>query len=426
VKDQNDALSGAANAQGDQANNNQTMESLLESEALSVELPQTGEIRKGMIASIGPSQILISIGAKSEGVVAGRELEQLTPEELAELKVGQEVNVFVLNPEDQNGNVVLSFKRAQEQMSWENVEKMIADETAIDTKIIGFNKGGLIVAVGNLRGFVPSSQVSAMRRSQSTGDTPEQRWQKMVGEPISVRIIEVDRERRRLILSERAASTESRASMKDRVIGELEEGNTYTGRVTSLADFGAFVNINGADGLVHLSELSWDRLTHPKEILEVGQEVQVKVINIDRDKKRIGLSLRALQDDPWRSRVEKFSVGQLVEGVITRLTKFGAFARLEGDIEGLIHISELSENRVEHPKEVLKEGEVKTLRIIRIDSDQHRIGLSLRKVDSAAFADKDFKMLTQEFGDQEDESPDESLMDNSDQSPADSSEETNE
>lgn len=406
--DQNEALSGSANAQGDQPNNHQTMEALLESESLSVELPQTGEIRKGMIASIGSNQILISIGAKSEGVVAGRDLEQLTEEERAELKVGQEVNVYVVNPEDQNGNVVLSFKRAQEQMSWENVEKMITDETVIETKIIGFNKGGLIVAVGNLRGFVPSSQISATRRTQSSGDTPEQRWQKMVGQPISVRIIEVDRERRRLILSERAANAESRASMKDRIIGELEEGKSYSGRVTSLADFGAFVNVNGADGLVHLSELSWERLAHPKEILEVGQEVQVKVINIDREKKRIGLSIRALQDDPWKSRVEKFSVGQLVEGVITRLTKFGAFARLEGDIEGLIHISELSENRVEHPKEVLKDGDVKTLRVIRIESDQHRIGLSLRKVDSAAFADKDFKMLTQEFNEPDEEiQPDE-------------------
>jgi small subunit ribosomal protein S1 len=404
VIDENETLSGqeAENTQGEHPNN-QTMESLLESESLSVELPQVGEIRKGMIASIGASQILISVGAKSEGVVAGRELEQLTAEERAELKVGQEVSVFVLNPEDQNGNVVLSFKRAQEEMSWENVEKMITEESVIDTKIIGFNKGGLIVAVGNLRGFVPSSQISATRRAQSSGDTPEQRWQKMVGQAISVRIIEVDRERRRLILTERSTNTESRSSMKDRVISELEEGKTYTGKVTSLAEFGAFVNINGADGLVHLSELSWDRLAHPKDLLEVGQEVKVKVINIDREKKRIGLSMRALQDDPWKNRVEKFSVGQLVEGMITRLTKFGAFARLEGDIEGLIHISELSENRVEHPKEVLREGETKTLRVIRIDGEQHRIGLSLRKVDSAAFADKDFKMLTQEFGGQDEE-----------------------
>lgn len=402
MKEQNDALTGQgaakANPQGDQPNNhNQTMESLLETESLSVELPQVGEIRKGTIASINASQILVSIGAKSEGIISGRELEQLTEEERNALQVGQEVNVFVVNPEDTNGNVVLSFKRAQEQMSWENVERMIADETVVDSKIIGFNKGGLIVGVGGLRGFVPASQISATRRSQSTGETPEQRWQKMVGQPISVRIIEVDRERRRLILSERAANTESRASIKERVISELEEGKVYTGRVTSLADFGAFVNLNGADGLVHLSELSWERLQHPREILEVGQEVKVKVINIDREKRRIGLSMRALQDDPWKTRVEKFSVGQLVEGVITRLTKFGAFARLEGDIEGLIHISEISETRIEHPKEVLKEGDVKTLRVIRIDPEQHRIGLSLRKVDSAAFADKDFKMLTQEF-----------------------------
>lgn len=399
--DQNETLSGTSNAQGDQ-NNNQSMEALLASESLSIDLPKAGEIRKGTIASISTNQILISIGAKSEGVVAGKELEQLTQEERDALSVGQELDVFVISPEDSNGNVVLSLKRAYEQIAWENVEKMIADETVLDTKIIGFNKGGLIAAVGNLRGFIPSSQISAVRRAQAIGDKPEQRYQKMVGQPISVRIVEVDRERRRLILSERAASTESRAELKERVIAELEDGQTYAGRVTSLADFGAFVNINGADGLVHLSEISWDHVAHPREVLEVGQEVNVKVINIDREKKRIGLSIRALQDDPWRSRMAKFSVGQLVEGAITRLTKFGAFARLEGDIEGLIHISELSESRVEHPKEVLHEGDVKTLRIIRIDPDQHRIGLSLRKVDSAAFADKDFKMLTKDFGGDED------------------------
>jgi small subunit ribosomal protein S1 len=236
-----------------------------------------------------------------------------------------------------------------------------------------------------------------MRRSIAVGDTPEQRFGKMVSEPISVRIIEVDRERRRLILSERAASSESRQSIKERVIEELEEGEVRTGRVTSLADFGAFVNISGADGLVHLSELSWEHISHPSEILEVGQEVQVKIISIDTEKKRIGLSIRQLSEDPWRSRLEKYQVGQLVEGVITRLTKFGAFARLEGEIEGLIHISEISEDRIEHPREMLHEGDVVTLRVIRIDPDQRRIGLSLRKVDSAAFADKDMKILTKEL-----------------------------
>ena len=396
-----------ASQQGDQ--NNQSMESLLANENLSVDMPQAGEIRTGMIASIASSQILVSIGAKSEGVISGRELDQLSEEERQTLVVGAEIPVYVINPEDENGNIVLSFRRAQEQISWENVEKMLEGDSVYDSKIVGFNKGGLIVMVGGLRGFLPSSQINAIRRSQSTGDTPEQRWQKMVGEPITVRIIEVDRERRRLILSERSVSSESRQSIKERVIDELEVGKVYTGRVTSLSDFGAFVNVNGADGLVHLSELSWDRVQHPREILEVGQEVKVKVINIDKEKKRIGLSMRALADDPWASRVEKFSVGQLVEGVITRLTKFGAFARLEGDIEGLIHISEMADHRIDHPKEVLKEGDVCTLRIVRIDADQHRIGLSLRKVDSGAYADKDYKKLIEEFGtsssDEEEETP---------------------
>lgn len=405
MTDQNQALPAQGSdpkKQGEQAstssNNNQTMESLLKEQELNIDLPQAGEIRKGHIASVSSSQVLVSIGAKSEGLVSGKELEQLTSEERDALAVGQEVYVFVISPEDANGNVVLSLKRAQEQISWDNVEKLLEDSGVVDSKVIGFNKGGLIVSVEGLRGFVPSSQVSALRRMQSTGDTPEQRWQKMIGDPISVRVIEVDRERRRLILSEKAASTESRQSIKERVLEELKEGEVYTGRVTSIANFGAFINVNGADGLVHLSEISWDHIEHPREALEVGQEVKVKVINIDREKKRIGLSIRTLLDDPWKSRLEKYSVGQLVEGVITRLTKFGAFARLEGDIEGLIHISEISENRIEHPKEVLKEGDVKSLRVIRIDPEQHRIGLSLRKVDSAAFADKDFKLMTAEFG----------------------------
>ena len=374
-----------------------TMEALLKQQDLEIDLPQSGQIRKGTIASIAPSQVLISIGAKSEGIVSSRDLEQLTDQERDALEVGKEVYVYVINPEDNNGNVVLSLKRAQEQLSWDSAEKYLADNEVVESKIVGFNKGGLIADVEGLRGFVPSSQVSAMRRSMSTGDTPEQRWQKMVGEDITVRVIEVDRERRRLILSEKAASNESRQSIKERVLDELTVGEVYTGRVTSIANFGAFININGADGLVHLSEISWDHIEHPKEVLEVGQEIDVKVINIDQDKKRIGLSIRVLQEDPWKERLEKYSVGELVEGTITRLTKFGAFARLEGDMEGLIHISELSENRIEHPKEVLKEGDVKSLRVIRIDPEQHRIGLSLRKVDSAAFADKDFKMMTADF-----------------------------
>jgi small subunit ribosomal protein S1 len=398
--EQNDALLGQgaapeSNLPAEHNNNNINMETLLNQEGLALDFPQPGEIRTGVIASISPTQILVSVGAKSEGVITGRELETIPGEERTALQVGQEILVYVLNAEDDNGNVVLSYTRAQEQKGWAEVEKMLEDSATYEGRVDGFNKGGIIVPVYGLRGFIPASQLSISRRMAVTGDTPDQRYAKMIGEPISVRVIEVDRKRRRLILSERAASSETRQSIKERVIESLKEGENYTGKVTSLADFGAFVNVNGADGLVHLSEISWDRVQHPSEVLEVGQEVQVKVINIDHEKRRIGLSIRALQSDPWQSKVEKFKVGQLVEGVITRLTKFGAFARLEGDLEGLIHISEISENRIEHPKEAgLHEGDVVTLRVIRIDPDQRRIGLSLRKVDSGAFKDLDLKQIS--------------------------------
>lgn len=380
-----------------------SMADLLESEEYTVDLPQRGEIRTGVIASIAPSQILVSIGAKSEGVIAGRALDEISPETLKTFETGQEIEAYVLNPEDKNGNVILSYTRAIEMKAWETVVKMEKEETVYEGKIGGYNKGGLLVDVDSLRGFVPASQVSPVRRSQAIGKTPEQRWGKMVGEPISVRVIEVDQERRRLILSERAASNETRQEIKERVIEDLEIGKTYTGRVTSLANFGAFVNINGADGLVHLSEISWERVKNPSEVLEVGQGVDVKVISIDEDKNRIGLSVRQLQDDPWKKRIEKFQVGQLIEGTITRLVKFGAFARIDEDVEGLIHISEISDHRVEHPKEELKEGDVINLRIIRIEPERRRIGLSLRKVDSAAYVDKDMKALAKAIAEQEEE-----------------------
>ena len=372
-----------------------SMADLLDAEEYKVDLPQRGEIRTGVIASIGPSQILVSIGAKSEGVIAGRALDDMSPEVIKSLEVGQEIEAYVLNPEDKYGNVILSYTRAIEMRAWTLVSEMLTNEEAYEGKVSGYNKGGLLVDVEGLRGFVPASQVSAVRRSMAVGATPEQRWAKMHGEAINVRVIEVDKERRRLILSERAASNESRQDIKERVIEGLDIGGTYTGRVTSLANFGAFVNINGADGLVHLSEISWERVKHPSEVLKVGQGVEVKVISIDDDRNRIGLSLRQLQEDPWKSRIEKFQVGQLIEGKITRLTKFGAFARIGDDIEGLIHVSEISDQRVEHPKEELNEGDVVNLRIIRIEADRRRIGLSMRKVDSAAYVDKDMKALAQ-------------------------------
>jgi len=370
-----------------------TMETLLEEEGLELDFPKKGEIRKGVIASIKPTEIFVSVGAKSEGIISGKEFEQIPTEERQALEVGQEIPVFILSTDNKSGYVVLSYNRAREEQDWEEVEALKESGGAYESTIIGYNKGGLIVPIGKLRGFVPASQVSSLRRvSFADGETPEQRWGSMVGETISVCVIEVDRSRRRLILSEKLALSETRETLKDRLLDELQEGDVRKGRVTSLADFGAFVNIDGADGLVHLSEVSWERIKHPKEVLHIGQEVDVKVISIDREKKRIGLSIRQLQEDPWIKKVAHLKEGMLVEGTITHIANFGAFAKIEDDLEGLIHVSELSSQRVEHPKEVVHEGEVLTLRIIKIDQDRHRIGLSLRKVDSPAYADFDWKM----------------------------------
>ena len=378
------------------------MEALLEAEGLVIDFPKRGEIRKGTIASINNGQILVSVGAKSEGIIAGKEFDSIDEDTRKALEEGEEITVYVVTPEDSNGNLILSYNRALEEENWQKAEELMESEESFESKIEGYNKGGLLVPLGTIRGFVPASQIGLGRRLTITGNSPEERYSEMVGETINVCVIEVDRDRRRLILSERAASSETRESIKERVIDELKEGEIRTGRVTSLADFGAFVNINGADGLVHLSELSWDHINHPSEVLEVGQEVKVKVISIDSERKRIGLSIRRLKDDPWEDQVAALTEGQLVEGRITRLTNFGAFARLllddvEGDLEGLIHISEISERRIEHPKELLHEDDVVTLRIIKIEEDTHRIGLSMRRVDSPAYTDLDWKTLTEEF-----------------------------
>ena len=405
--DQNDVLKGQGEApeskpavesqrESQASPDMSTMETLLEEQGLSLDFPKQGEVRTGVIATLGENEILVSVGTKSEGVISGRELEQIPLDERADFKVGMEIPVFVLTPEDSNGNVVLSYVRAREEKDWEQAESLLASAETYPSKIIGFNKGGLLVPLGQLRGFVPASQISLVRRASLSGDTPDQRWGKMVSEAIRVRVIEVDRERRRLILSERAALQETRETLKDRLLEGLNEGDVRKGRVTSVADFGAFVNIDGADGLVHLSEISWDRIQHPNEVLKVGQEVEVKVISIDRERKRIGLSIRQLQSDPWMKRVEHLKEGMLIEGTITHLTKFGAFARLDDDLEGLIHVSELSEHRITHPKEVVKEGDQVTFRVIKIDPERRRIGLSLRKVDSAAYSDLDWKMALAE------------------------------
>ncbi|NLW72252.1 MAG: S1 RNA-binding domain-containing protein [Chloroflexi bacterium] len=378
----------------------QHMGDLLDAEGgLTFDFPKAGEIRDGIIASISEGQILVSVGAKSEGLIAGKEYEAIPSDILSTLVAGKAIPVYVVTPEDSNGNLILSFIRAVEEQSWLDAEALMQSGEAFESTIVGYNKGGLLVPLSTIRGFIPASQLALSRRLAITGETPEAKYKELIGEKVKVAVIEVDRERHRLILSERAASNETRDQIRDMILDELQEGEVKVGRVTSLADFGAFVSIGGADGLVHLSEVSWEHLTHPSQVLKVGDEVKVKVISIDKERRRIGLSIRQLQGDPWTNQVAALKVGQLVEAEITRLTNFGAFAKLDmpGDLEGLIHISELSERRVEHPKEVLKVGDKITLRVIKIDDESRRIGLSMRRVDSAAYADQDWKSLAADY-----------------------------
>ncbi len=395
------------NTVGEETTNNQDqsdnkMEALLEEEGLNIDFPKAGEIRDGVIASISEGQILVSVGAKSEGIITGKEYEAIPPDVLSTFVLGHAIPVYVITPEDSNGNLILSFVRAVEEQSWLDAEALLTSTESFTSKIVGYNKGGLLVPLGTIRGFIPASQVSLSRRLAITGETPEAKYKEMIGEDVEVRVIEVDRERRRLILSERAASSETREMIKEKFIDDLSEGEVRTGRVTSLADFGAFISIGGADGLVHMSEISWDHINHPSEVLKVGDEVKVKIITVDKERRRIGLSIRQLANDPWGKQVSDLKVGQLVEGEITRLTNFGAFAKLrraagESELEGLIHISEISERRIEHPKEVIHVGDIVTLRIVKIDEENHRIGLSIRRVDSPAYADLDWKNMAEEF-----------------------------
>lgn len=375
------------------------MASLLAQEGLDLNLPKSGEIKTGSIASISPGQIMVSIGAKSEGIIRGQEFESIPPDVFASLSVGQEIPVFIVTPEDHHGNLILSYVRALESESWEEAQRLMDEKETFSGTIDGYNRGGLLVNFNGLNGFIPSSQLSFTRRTEMNGNTPEERFSSLIGQEIQLRVIEVDQERRRLILSERAAVHESRDTIRDKVIESISVGELRTGRITSLADFGAFVNINGADGLVHLSEISWDRVRHPSDVLKIGQEVKVEIISIDKEKRHIGLSIRRLEEDPWQEQIDGLKVGQLVSATITRLTKFGAFAQITKEIEGLIHISEISDDHIAHPKEVLHENDQVTLRIIKIEPESHRIGLSLRRVESLAFADMDLKALEKELTD---------------------------
>jgi len=379
-------------------------------EALSFKKLQAGQIVEGVIVSVSPTEVLIDVGTKSEGVVRGRELETLGRQGLESLHVGEPVLAYVVRPEDQDGNLVLSLRRADEENDWRQAQKRFDDAEEFETQVAGFNKGGLIVRMGRLRGFVPASQL-AREHQGSNKQEPEERWARMVGQSIHVKVIEINRKRKRLILSEQAAVRQLREAQKVTLLDELREGEVRQGVITSLSDFGAFVDLGGADGLIHLSELSWNRSAKPKELLKVGQKVEVYVLGVDRDRKRIALSLKRLEPEPWTTVLSRYREGQLVEGTITRLTDFGAFALVNDEIEGLIHISELSTNRINHPQEVVHPGEKHVMRIVRIDPARRRMGLSLMRVTDPEYVEMDWQAELAEsaLDDEETEDLDEAL-----------------
>ena len=357
----------------------QDMRDLLEAHGHGYRTLKRGDIIEGVIVRIDRDEVLVDIGSKSEGVIPAHEMRDPHGNPTETLHVGDEILAYVLQPENQEGHVVLSLNRAQAERGWRVAQKRFEDGQIIEAEVIEYNKGGLIANVEGVRGFVPLSQIVDLRSGSGTEESIEERLKAMKGRKMFLKVIEINRRRNRLILSERAAVQERRAAQKDRLLAELKEGEVRHGRVSSLCDFGAFIDLGGADGLVHLSELSWGQVSHPSQLLKVGQEVDAMVVGIDRENKKIALSLKRLQPEPWTGVAERYKVGQLVMGRITKLASFGAFARIEEGVEGLIHISELSDEHVAHPKGMVKEGDEVLLRIIRIDPARHRLGLSLRQ-----------------------------------------------
>jgi small subunit ribosomal protein S1 len=365
-----------------------TMEELLAEQDSDIKSFKHGDVVEGSVVRIDKDEILVDIGAKSEGVVSNRELYGRNAESQPALAIGDTVLVYVLQPESPEGHVVLSLRRAGLERKWRSMQEQFESGVIIEAPVIDHNKGGLIVDCG-IRGFVPISQiVDFPRRPQN--DQPRDAAQEIaeklmpfVGRKLRLKILEVNRKANRLILSEKVALYEERREKRDELFSSLQVGQKVTGTVRSIAPFGVFVDLGGIDGLVHKSELSWNKVNNPESGYQVGDEVEAEVIDINHERGRISLSIRRLQPDPWHSTVADFKVGDVIDGTVTKLVNFGAFVRVRDGLEGLIHISELSHQRVAHPGDVVHEGQTLKLKIISLDSERHRLGLSLKQAEEA-------------------------------------------
>lgn len=341
--------------------------------------PQRGEVREGVVMKIEDDSILVSIGTKREGIIPQQDLRQMGDGFVSALKVGETIQVYVQDPENREGELILSLTMVQVARDWEEAARLSAEGGIVQGQVIGYNKGGLLVQFNRIRGFVPASQVAQLH-GRTAAEERQQALQRMVGQTIPLKVIEVDRERNRLVLSERSATQEWRKAQKQRLLTELQPGDVLSGRVNQLTNFGAFIDLGGADGLAHISELSWQRVNHPREVLSPGQEVKVMVVEIDPERERIGLSIRRLQANPWETIDQRYSLGQLVSGPVTNVAPFGAFVQIEEAVEGLIHASELDADPQAQPRDLLQPGQTVTAKIISLDKQRQRMGLSLRRV----------------------------------------------
>jgi ribosomal protein S1 len=350
------------------------MEEFLNQEEASSKRLAHGDIIDGVVVRVDPDEVLVDVGSKSEGVISSRELgtrEVGAPD----LHAGDRIKVFVLQPENEDGNVVLSLRRARAESVWLKAQDQQATGEMIDAEVREQNKGGLIVNVLGLRGFLPTSQVSRTHSSN---------LQELVGQRIGVKILEVNRKRNRLIVSQKAAFDEDRARQREELFGKLKVGDEIEGKVSGLTTYGAFVNLGAADGLIHISELSWDRVANVADVLQVGQDVKVKVIKLDPETSRISLSLRQLGQDPWDHIEKRYPPGALVEGEVTKIKKYGAFLQIGDGIEGLLHISELAWEHVERTEDVVQVGQKLRVRVLQADRSRRRISLSLKQVEEPA------------------------------------------
>jgi small subunit ribosomal protein S1 len=362
------------------------MQQLLD-EAEGAKVLRRGDLVSGVVVRKDRDGLLVDVGAKTEGIIPSREMRTLDPQELENITTGDDVLAYVVQTDEREDGILLSIDRAQGEKGWHTLQQYFDNGEIVEGKAVDFNKGGLLVNIEGVRGFVPMSQLVNLPFNPNPEDPASSPLAAVVGKELRLKVIEINRRRNRLILSEKQVLREEREHLRDQIFQEIKEGEVRKGRVTGIREFGAFVDIGGVDGLVHLSEFSWGRSESPEKTLSIGDEVDTFVLKVDQEAKKIALSFRRLHPEPWETIHQKYYVDQLVNGTVTKLTTFGAFVSLDESIEGLIHISELSDAPIASPEEVVNEGDVLTLKILRIEPERRRLALSLRQAPSAPALD---------------------------------------